>query len=195
MEDIITFFSDPTGYPMNHFSVSLCDEQGLILAIDKSLTSFILLHHMEALPATHQNKKPIVRALYGVGQEDIPEVLLDPSVLKVLTTSNCPSVTSICKASKDGITDIDSFNCNSTYKGLSLILIPPFIAKVLLDLPTVACDKAFIATLDAIAAFDKDQKPPSPMAAAAPISTPFVETVKEEMETEEDASTSMIMSL
>jgi hypothetical protein len=84
---------------------------------------------------------------------------------------------------------IECFNCNSIYKGLSLILIPPFIAKALLDLPTLACDKAFAATLDAIATYDKDQKPASPTAAAAPIPKPTIKTVEEEAESEEDDDT------
>jgi hypothetical protein len=46
MEDLFNFFADPTSKPMNHFSVTLRDELGIILAVDKSLTSFILLHNI-----------------------------------------------------------------------------------------------------------------------------------------------------
>jgi hypothetical protein len=74
-----------------------------------------------------------------------------------------------------------SIPCNSTYKGLRLILIPPFVAKVLLDLPTLTCNKALAATLEAITTFKKENKPSSSPAATA-AAKPTVKIVKEEME-------------
>jgi hypothetical protein len=185
MEEILNFFTEQTDTPMNHYSVTLRDEYGIVLAIDKHLTNLILLHKVEALPATRQNKKPIVRALYGFGKEAIP-VLLDPSILEEMTTADCPSITSIRKAVRDGITDITTLTLSSTYKGMSIIMLPPFIAKALLELPTLAVDKALAATLEAIATYEKGRKPPSSSAAAAKptAKTPIVETVIDDLDSD-----------
>jgi hypothetical protein len=123
-------------------------------------------------------------------------VLLDPDALSAVTTANCPSVTSIRKAVRDGITDITNLPLTSTYKGLSLILLPPFLAKVLLDLPTLACDKALAAILDAIAIYEKDNKPSPPQAAASkPAETePLVETVGEEDDASSEDEESVVVN-
>jgi hypothetical protein len=92
MEDILDFFANPTDYPLNHYSVTLRDEHGIVLTVDKSLTS--LIHNMEVLPATRQNKKPVFCALHGFGREAIP-VLLDPNLLSTVTNVTCPSITAI----------------------------------------------------------------------------------------------------
>jgi hypothetical protein len=166
MEEILNFFSQPNTNALNFYSVTLRDEYGIILAIDKHLTNLIMLHKVEALPATRHNKNAMVRALHGFGKEAIP-VLLDPSILEVTTTVDCPSVTTIRKAVREGVTDITKLTRTSTYKGMSLIMLPPFIAKALLNLPNLSVDKVLAATLEAIAKYEKDNKPSSPIAAAA----------------------------
>jgi hypothetical protein len=181
MEDILDFFADPTDTPLLHYSFLLRDEQGIILAVDKSLTSLILIHNMEVLPATRQSKKPVVRALHGFGREAIP-VLLDPDVLSKVTNVSCPSVTSIRKAFCEGVTDMTKLPASAIYSELSLIMLPPFVAKALLDLPSLAVDKALAAILDAIATYEKENKPASlpPAAASKPTPEPksvIVETV------------------
>jgi hypothetical protein len=190
MEEILNFFSSYPTNPMDHFCVTLRDEYGIVLAIDKHLTNLTLLHKVEALPATRQNKTPVVRALYGFGKEAIP-VLLEQSVLEVVTTAACPTVTAIRKAHRDGITDFKKLSLTSSYKGMSMIMLPPFIAKALLNLPTLAVDEALTAVLDAIATYEKENKlpptttpsaskptlSPTPAPKAAPTITPAVETV------------------
>ena len=166
MEDILEFVADPTDSPLNHYSVTLRDEHGIVLAVDKSLTSLILIHNLEVLPATRQNKKPAFRALHGFGREAIP-VLLDPELLSTVTDVTCPSITAIRKAVREGATDISKLNDTSTFTGLSLVMLPPFLAKVALDLPSLAVDKTLAAILDAIATYEKDMKPTSPQAAAS----------------------------
>jgi hypothetical protein len=118
MEDILAFFANPTDTPLLHYSFLLRDELGIILAVDKSLTSLILIHNMEVLPATRQSKKPVVRALHGFGREAIP-VLLDPDVLSKVTNVSCPSVTSISKAFRKGVTDMTKLPAFAIYSGLS----------------------------------------------------------------------------
>jgi hypothetical protein len=79
MESILAFFEEEVDDPLNHFSIALRDEPGLILGIDSSRQQCILLHNIEVRPATRQNPNPVIRALYGLGREATP-VLLDKSV-------------------------------------------------------------------------------------------------------------------
>jgi hypothetical protein len=160
MEKILQFFADTTESPLNHFSVALRDEPGLVLGIDQSRTKMVLLHNIEVRPSTRQNPEPIIRALYGLGHEATP-VLIDPSIFTTMLDIECPSVTVIRAAFKDGITDVTKLKMTSSVEGPGLILLPPFIAKVLLDLPSLACDKVFIAVMEAITAFDKASKTPA----------------------------------
>jgi hypothetical protein len=74
----------------------------------------------------------------------------------------CPSVTVICSAFKDGITFVRKLKMTSSVEGPGLILLPPFVTKVLLDLPLLACNKVFIVVMEAITAFDKASKTPAP---------------------------------
>jgi hypothetical protein len=117
----------------------------------------VLLHNFEVRPATRQNPEPIIRALYGLGHEATP-VLIDPEIFITTLDIECPLVTAIRTAYKDGINDVRQLKLTSSVDGLALVLLPPFIAKVLLDLPSLACDKVFAAVMEAIAAFDKASK-------------------------------------
>jgi hypothetical protein len=161
MEKILQFFSEPTPSPLNHFSIVLRDEPGLVLGIDQSRSKMVLLHNFEVRPATRQNPEPIIRALYGLGHEATP-VLIDPYIFNTTMDIECPSVTAIRTTYKDGINNVRQLKLSSSVAGLALILLPPFIAKVLLDLPSLACDKVFAAVMEAITAFDKASKTATP---------------------------------
>jgi hypothetical protein len=89
MKDLFNLFADPTRNPMNHFSVTLCNELGIILTIDKFLTSLILLHNMESLPATHQNKKLVVCGLIVPSSSSS---LSSPSTSSLLGVGVSPSI-------------------------------------------------------------------------------------------------------
>jgi hypothetical protein len=158
MENILQFFSVPTTSPLTHFSLPLRDEPGLVLGIDQSRGKMVLLHNFELRPATRQNHpEPIIRALYGLGHKATP-ILIDPDIFTTTLDIECPSVTAIRNAYKEGINDVRKLKVTSSVTGLALILLPPFIAKVLLDLPSLACNKVFAAVMDAITAFDKNSK-------------------------------------
>jgi hypothetical protein len=131
---------------MTHFSVTLCYKPGLVVGIDSSRSKVILLHNIEVRPATHQNPEPVIRALYGLGRE-ATQVLIDKSMFETPIYMEFLSVTVICKATKDGISDIQALKTTSSLEGIGLVLLPPFIAKVLLNLPSLACNKVFAAIL------------------------------------------------
>jgi hypothetical protein len=172
MESILQFFSEPTDDPLTHFSVALCDEPGLVLGIDSSRSQVILVHNVEVRPATRQNPAPVIRALYGLGREATP-VLIDKSVFETPIDVESPSVTVIRKATKDGIFDIQTMKTTSSLEGIGLVLLPPFIAKVLLDLPSLACDKVLAAVLEAIGTYDTAAK--NAMADPVPTGDPTVD--------------------
>jgi hypothetical protein len=157
MESILQFFTEPTDDPLTHFSVALCNEPGLVLGIDSSRSKVILLHNIEVRPATCQNPEPVICALYGLGREATP-VLIDKSVFTTPIDVESPSVTVFHKATKDGISDIQALKTTSSLEGMGLVLLPPFIAKALLDLPSLACDKVFTAVLEAIGTYDTAEK-------------------------------------
>jgi hypothetical protein len=159
MEKILQFFSVPTPSPLTHFSVALRDEPGLVLGIDQSRTKMVLLHNFKVRPATRQNPEPIIRALYGLGHEATP-VLIDPDILTNTLDIESPSVTAIRSAYKEGVTGVRKLKRTALVDGLGLILFPPFLAQVILDLPSLACDQVFAAVMDAITAYDKSSKTP-----------------------------------
>jgi hypothetical protein len=82
-----------------------------------------------------------------------------------------PSVTVIRNAAKEGIANIQSLKITSSLDGVALVLVPPFIAKVLLDLPSLACDKVFTAVLEAIGNLDRATKTTPPSPASQPTTT------------------------
>jgi hypothetical protein len=119
------------------------------------------LHNIKVRPVTSQNPEPVIQALYGVGREATP-ALIDKSIFKKTLDVKSPSVTVIHNAAKDGITNVQNLKITSSLEGILLVLVPPFIAKFLLDLPSLACDRVFVAILEAISTFDKANKMPSP---------------------------------
>jgi hypothetical protein len=157
MESILQFFTETANNPLTHFSVALRDKPSLVLGIDGSRSRVILLHNIEVCPATRQNPEPVISSLYGLGREATP-VLIDKSVFENPIDVESPSVTVICKAAKDGISDIRNLKTTSSLEGIGLVLLPPFLAKVLLDLPSLACDKVLAAVLDAIGTYDTAEK-------------------------------------
>jgi hypothetical protein len=122
-------------------------------------------------PATHQNPKQFIQALYSVGREATP-VLIDKSIFEKTLDVESPSITVICNAAKDGIIDVQTLKITLSLEGIALVLVPPFIAKILLDLPSLGCNKVFAAVLEAIGTFDKANKMPSPSSAPEATSAP-----------------------
>jgi hypothetical protein len=83
-------------------------------------------------------------------------------------THASPSITATIQAQKEGITDLTAIqNQKSELKTRCLILLPPFIAKALMVLPTLSCAAVFETVMSTIAAYDKEQKIPAPINTSA----------------------------
>jgi hypothetical protein len=157
-ENILNFLAAESDNPLAHFSIALRDEQGILLGIDSSLRSMVLLHNLEILPASRQTPKPVIRALHGFGREASP-VLLNPSAIELAFALASPSITAIRQAHKDGLTDMTKMqNPQSEIKTRCFILLPPFTAKALMAMPTLSCQAVFETVMTTISAFDKDSK-------------------------------------
>jgi hypothetical protein len=154
-ENILNFLATDSDNPLAHFSIALRDEQGILLGIDSSLQTMVLLHNLEILPASRQSPKPVIRALHGFGREASP-VLLTSSAIDSSFTEVSPSITAIRQAHKEGITNLTTIqNQKSELKTRCLILLPPFIAKALMAMPTLSCKAVFETVMATIAAYDK----------------------------------------
>jgi hypothetical protein len=57
-ENILNFLASDSDNPLAHFSIALCEEQGILLGIDSLLQTMVLLHNLEILPASRQSPKP-----------------------------------------------------------------------------------------------------------------------------------------
>jgi hypothetical protein len=157
-ESILNFLVTETDHPLAHFSIALRDEQGILLGIDSSLQSMVLLHNIEILPVTRQSPKPVIRALHGFGREATP-VLMTPAAMLTRFQPELPSITAIRQALKDGETDLTTIeNQKSELDTRCLVLLPPFIAKALIALPTLSCKTVFETVMATITAYDKDLK-------------------------------------
>jgi hypothetical protein len=161
-ENILNFLATDSDNPLAHFSIALRDEQGILLGIDSSLQTMVLLHNLEILPASRQSPKPVIRALHGFGREASP-VLLTSSAIDSSFTEVSPSITAIRQAHKEGITNLTTIqNQKSELKTRCLILLPPFIAKALMAMPTLSCKAVFETVMATIAAYDKELKTAAP---------------------------------
>jgi hypothetical protein len=157
-ESIVNFLATESDNPLPHFSISLRDEQGILLGIDSSLQSMVLLHNLEILPASRHTPNPVVRALHGFGREATP-VLLTRASIELSFTHSSPSITAIRQALKDGVTDLSKLtNPQSELKTRCLVLLPPFIAKALMAMPTLSCHAVFETVMTTIATYDKESK-------------------------------------
>jgi hypothetical protein len=160
--NILNFLASDSDNPLAHFSTALCDEQGILLGIGSSLQTMVLLHNLEILPASRQSPKPVIHALHGFGREASP-ILLTSSTIDLSFTQVLPSVTAIRQAQKEGITDLTAIqNQKSELKTRCLLLLPPFITKALMAMPTLSCKAVFKTVMATITAYDKELKTPTP---------------------------------
>jgi hypothetical protein len=86
-------------------------------------------------------------------------VLLTPAAILTRFHTKSPSVTAIRQALKDGVTDLATIpNQKSEFDTCCLVLLPPFIAKALIALPTLSCKTVFETVMSTITIFDRDLK-------------------------------------
>jgi hypothetical protein len=118
--------------------------------------SSILLHNLESIPSSCLQKKSVIHALHGFGDQAIM-ITMNYSKTMKLVSINCPSLSNTCKFV--GHQQL-SYSTGGTKKWLlnarALIALPPFILSKLMDIPGQSVNHVLWTVLQTLT--DHDQK-------------------------------------